>query len=84
MIHVDVPKFGNIPDGGGHRFLGRAQGTRNRQAMADVNRTKDHQPRPGVGYLLTVVDDHSCVAYVEMHADERSETAIGVLRRATI
>jgi hypothetical protein len=21
MIHVDVTKFGNIPDGGGHRFL---------------------------------------------------------------
>ena len=24
LIHVDVTKFGNIPDGGGHRFVGRA------------------------------------------------------------
>jgi len=84
LIHVDVTKFGNIPDGGGHRFLGRAQGTRNRHAMAGVKRNALHQPRLGVGYLHTVVDDHSRVAYVEMHADERSETAIGVLRRATI
>jgi len=83
LIHVDVTKFGNIPDGGGHRFLGRAQGTRNRHAMTGVNRNTAHQPRLGVGYLHTVVDDHSRVAYVEMHADERSETAIGVLRRAT-
>ncbi len=25
LIHVDVTKFGNIPDGGGHRFVGRAK-----------------------------------------------------------
>ncbi|WP_084344965.1 IS481 family transposase, partial [Microbacterium resistens] len=83
LIHVDVTKFGNIPDGGGHRFLGRAQGTRNRHAMTGVNRNAAHQPRLGVGYLHTVIDDHSRVAYVEMHADERAETAIGVLQRAT-
>lgn len=82
LIHVDVTKFGNIPDGGGHRFLGRAQGTRNRHAMNGVNRNEDHQPRLGIGHLHTVVDDHSRVAYVEMHADERSDTAIAVLRRA--
>ena len=29
MIHVDVTKFGNIPDGGGHRFVGRRQGDLN-------------------------------------------------------
>lgn len=82
LIHVDVTKFGNIPDGGWHRFLGRAQDTRNRHAMAGVERTVLHQPRLGIGYLRTVLDDHSRVAYVEMHADERSDTAIGVLRRA--
>jgi hypothetical protein len=26
LIHVDVTKFGNIPDGGGHRYVGRQQG----------------------------------------------------------
>lgn len=51
--------------------------------MNDVKRNAKHQPRLGIGYLHTVVDDHSSVACVEMHADERSETAIGVLRRAT-
>ncbi|GAB2679625.1 hypothetical protein GCM10027194_10060 [Thalassiella azotivora] len=35
MIHVDVTKFGNIPDGGGWRYVGRAQGTRNRAATPD-------------------------------------------------
>lgn len=27
MIHVDVTKFGNIPDGGGWRFIGKQQAT---------------------------------------------------------
>ena len=35
-----------------------------------------------MGHLHTVIDDHTRIAYVEMHADERKETAIGVLRRA--
>ncbi|HWL02992.1 MAG TPA: IS481 family transposase [Microbacteriaceae bacterium] len=84
LIHVDVTKFGRIPDGGGHRFVGRQQGFRHRAATSDREGTRNarHQPRLGIGYLHTVIDDHSRVAYVEMHADERKETAIGVLRRA--
>jgi hypothetical protein len=35
LIHVDVKKLGNIPDGGGWRYLGRQQGDRNRQATRD-------------------------------------------------
>ena len=35
MLHVDVKKYGNIPDGGGWRFVGRAQGERNRAATPD-------------------------------------------------
>lgn len=34
MLHVDVKKYGNIPDGGGWRYLGRVQGHRNREATA--------------------------------------------------
>jgi hypothetical protein len=30
MLHVDVKKLGNVPDGGGWRSLGRAQGRKNR------------------------------------------------------
>jgi transposase-like protein len=35
LIHVDVKKLGNVPDGGGWRFVGRQQGKRNRAATPD-------------------------------------------------
>lgn len=35
LVHVDARKLGNIPDGGGHRVLSRAQGKHNRQAHRD-------------------------------------------------
>ena len=34
LLHVDVKKLGNIPDGGGWRYVGRAQGDKNRAATA--------------------------------------------------
>ncbi|MCU1634036.1 MAG: transposase [Micrococcaceae bacterium] len=36
LIYVDVKKLGNIPDGGGWRYVGKHQGKRNRA----VTRTK--------------------------------------------
>jgi transposase InsO family protein len=83
LIHVDVTKFGNIPDGGGHRFTGRQQGERNKRATAGLPRgSKDYKPRTGTAFVHTVIDDHSRVAYAEICADEKSGTAIAVLRRA--
>ncbi|MGW6450102.1 IS481 family transposase [Lentzea sp. NPDC055074] len=84
LIHVDVTKFGNIPDGGGHRFVGRQQGRRNREVTATRTGRRHAAYRPAVGtaVLHTVIDDHSRVAYAEIHADETSVTAIAVLRRA--
>jgi transposase InsO family protein len=84
MLHVDVTKFGNIPDGGGHRFVGREQGARNKRETAHRTGYRDGSYRALVGtaFLHTVIDDHSRVAYVEICSDERSETAIGVLERA--
>ncbi len=84
MIHVDVTKFGNIPDGGGHRFVGRQQGLANRHSTArrTGNRNKTYRPRLGTAYVHTVIDDHSRVAYAEICADEKAATAIGVLQRA--
>ncbi len=38
LIHVDVTKFGNIPDGGGWRYLGKQQGDRNRSATVARDR----------------------------------------------
>ena len=32
VLHVDVKKLGNIPDGGGWRYRGRVEGRRNRAA----------------------------------------------------
>ncbi|BDZ43716.1 IS481 family transposase [Paraoerskovia sediminicola] len=84
LIHVDVTKFANIPDGGGHKFLSRQQSRAN--AIATAHRTgergKGHRPRIGIAYLHTVIDDHSRVAYAEIHSDEKSQTATGVLRRS--
>jgi transposase InsO family protein len=82
MIHVDVTKFGNIPDGGGHRFLSRQQGNRNRAATIGAGRSKRRQPLMGKAFVHTVLDDHSRVAYAEIHNDETAVTAVGVLRRA--
>jgi transposase InsO family protein len=84
LIHVDITKFGNIPDGGGHRFLSRKESHRNAAATArrTGERGKAYRPAIGTAYVHTVVDDHSRVAYVEICSDERAVTAIGVLRRA--
>jgi transposase InsO family protein len=84
LIHVDVTKFGNIPDGGGWRFVGRVQGEKNREATARRTHNRNHryEPRLGTAFVHTVLDDHSRVAYAEVCADEKAPTAIGVLRRA--
>ncbi len=82
LIHVDVTKFGNIPDGGGHRFVGRQQGRKNKRATPDLPKGADRNPRTGTAFLHTVIDDHSRVAYVEICGDEKADTAIGVLQRS--
>ena len=70
LVHVDVKKLGRIPDGGGHRTLGRSAGNRNSHA--------------GVGYsfLHSAIDDRSRVVYSEILDDERKETAAGFWERA--
>ena len=84
MLHVDVTKYGNIPDGGGWRYTGRAQGGRHRQATARRTGTRgpNWAPRIGTAFVHTVIDDHSRVAYAEIRDDEKAVTAIEVLRNA--
>jgi transposase InsO family protein len=85
LLHVDVKKLGNIPDGGGWRYLGREQGKKNRHVTARTSgrpRSKYGQPLMGTAFVHTVLDDHSRVAYAEIHDDETAATAIGVLRSA--
>ncbi|MFD5481172.1 IS481 family transposase [Streptomyces hawaiiensis] len=69
LIHVDVKKLGRIPDGGGHKVLGRQAG---------------RETKTGVGfdYVHSAVDDHSRLAYSEIHADEKVATCAGFLTRA--
>ena len=67
LVHIDVKKLGRIPDGGGHRFLGR-DGT--------------PHSRAGYDFIHSAIDDHSRVAYSEIHPDERGVTCASFLERA--
>jgi transposase InsO family protein len=85
LIHVDVKKLGNVPDGGGWRYLGRQQGLQNRLATAHRtgNRNKNFgHPLVGTAFVHTVIDDYSRVACAEIHHDESQQTAVQVLRNA--
>jgi transposase InsO family protein len=82
LIHVDVKKIGNIPDGGGWRYVGRQQGGRNRAATPGAGRSKHRGVLMRHAFVHTVIDDNSRVSYAETHDDETAATAVGVLRRA--
>jgi len=72
LVHIDVKKLGRIPDGGGWRKLGRT--TAARRIKGELRR--------GYDYLHAAVDDHSRLAYVEVHPDERGETCARFLAGA--
>ncbi len=82
LLHVDVKKLGNVPDGGGWRYLGRQQGNRNRAPTPGKARNARRNPTMGTAFVHTVLDDHTRVAYAEIHDDETAATATAVLRRA--
>ena len=69
LVHVDVKKLGRIPDGGGHRTLGRQAGKKNRSGV-------------GHSFLHSAIDDHSRLVYSEILTDEKKETASGFWERA--
>ena len=69
LIHIDIKKLGRIPDGGGHRVLGRA---------AAPSR---HRGR-GYSFLHHAIDDHSRLVYSEILADEREHTIVEFWQRA--
>ena len=80
LVHVDIKKLGNIPDGGGWRTAGRAQGKRN--ARASTPQRHNCHAVIGYSYLHTALDDHSRLAYTEILPDERKETATAFWHRA--
>jgi transposase InsO family protein len=82
LLHADVKKLGNIPAGGGWRFLGREQGAANRIADRGRARSRYGQPLMRHGFIHVVLDDHSRLAYAEICEDETGPTSAAVLRRA--
>ena len=67
LIHVDVKKLARIPPGGGWHVLGRAPGR--------------HSSGLGYDYVHSAVDDHSRLAYSEIHPNERADTCAAFLVR---
>jgi transposase InsO family protein len=72
LVHMDVKKIGRIPDGGGWRAHGRAAGSS----------ARDRKRRVGYDYVHSVVDDHSRLAFSEIHPDERAGTVAEFFARA--
>jgi len=72
LVHVDVKKIGRIPDGGGWRAWGRQMGRPAAQKKARI----------GYDYIHSMVDDHSRLAYTEIHPDEQGDTCAGFMHRA--
>ncbi|MEM8925999.1 MAG: IS481 family transposase [Actinomycetota bacterium] len=70
LIHLDIKKVGQIPPGGGWKALGRGKVKKRR--------------RVGYTYLHVAVDDHSRVAYVEAHDDEKAATLVAFWGRARL
>jgi transposase InsO family protein len=68
LIHVDIKKLARIPDGGGQRMLGR----------------DGRSGHSGVGYdfIHAALDDHSRLAYAEIHRDEQAQTCTEFMARA--
>ncbi len=72
LVHMDVKKLARIPDGGGWRAHGRAA----------RETTRDRTAKAGFDYVHSLVDDHSRLAYAEIHSDEKGATCAAFLTRA--
>ncbi|SHF76504.1 leucine-zipper of insertion element IS481 [Jatrophihabitans endophyticus] len=73
LIHVDVKKLGRLRDGGGWRALGRD---------SEAHRAHRNAPRVGYDYVHCAIDDHTRLAYAEIHPDETTGTCARFLLRA--
>ena len=72
LLHMDTSRYARFLRPG-HRVTGdRSQSLRGRSV----------ESRVGYDFLHAIVDDHSRLAYVELHDDEKAETVTGFLERA--
>lgn len=69
MLHLDVKKVGQIPDGGGWRLHGRGS-------------TRARHQRVGYTYLHSAIDGYSRLAYTEALENETAATTIAFFSRA--
>jgi transposase InsO family protein len=70
LLHMDVSRYG--------RFLRPGH-----RVTADRSRTTaEVETRVGYDYVHAIVDDHTRLAYAEIHADERAQTCVAFLERA--
>jgi hypothetical protein len=72
-VNVDVKKLGRLRDGGVWRVHGRDS--------LEHRRTR-YASRVGFDFVHAAIDDHTRLAYAEIHPDERADTCAGFLRRA--
>lgn len=77
MVHLDVKKAGQIPDGGGWRVHGKGS-----DQDRLVARGKTRGQRARYTHLHSAVDGYSRLAYTEALPDETARTAIGFVHRA--
>lgn len=69
LVHIDVKKLARVPDGGGHRKLGRSTETRRRRGA-------------GYTHIHTAIDAYSRLAYSEFAGTENTINCIAFLERA--
>ena len=73
LLHMDISRYARF-ERPGHAVTGdRSQGSRNWMRP---------ETRVGYDYAHAIVDDHSRLAYVELHDDERAQTVTAFLERA--
>ena len=77
LVHVDVKKLGAIRPGGGWRVAGRGSWQDGR-ARAEQNAGR----RVGYDFVHCAIDDHTRIAYAEVHRDEAAATCAAFLARA--
>jgi transposase InsO family protein len=69
LLHQDHKKLARVPDGGGHRVLGREGASSRHRGL-------------GYDHFEVFVDDRSRVAFVALVDDERPAGAVAALERA--
>jgi transposase InsO family protein len=73
LLHMDVARYARFHQPGHARTNDRSRGN---------SRWMQPQTRVGYQYAHAIVDDHSRLAYVELHSDERAATVSGFVERA--